>query len=205
MTQLFLLRHFPTQWNAQRRIQGKTDIGLAESAKQTLASMTIAAPWLKLQWYSSPLQRARQTAALLGAKNVEVADPLREMDWGQFEGLTLKEIEREIVRRELSPDSGLDLQAPGGESPRMVCQRLAKWIAERPANDPDSIAVTHKGVIRAALSLGTGWDMSAPYPGQIDWALPLLFDISAEGQLKLIQINCDWQDSSLLNPDNSSC
>src|SRR5204863_9726600 len=116
----------------------------------------------------SPGRRARQTAALLGASDVMVTDALVEMDWGAYEGRTLAELRRD-------PDfganesRGLDFQPPGGESPRAVARRLGRWIATL-EDGPPVLAVTHKGVIRAALSLATGWDLQGKPPARFDWA-----------------------------------
>jgi len=58
---------------------------------------------------------------------------------------------------------GLDFRPDGGESPRKVRARLESLLADLAAG-PDAILVTHKGVIRAAVSLATGWDMTAKPP-----------------------------------------
>jgi probable phosphoglycerate mutase len=57
---------------------------------------------------------------------------------------------------------GLDFRPPGGESPREVRARLESLFAD--LTDELVVCVTHKGVIRAALSLATGWDMLAKPP-----------------------------------------
>src|SRR3546814_19659201 len=62
---------------------------------------------------------------------------------------------------------GLDLRPPGGESPRQVQDRLKPWLAERSSCGRDTIAVTHKGVIRALYALACGWDMTGPPPDKL--------------------------------------
>jgi probable phosphoglycerate mutase len=59
---------------------------------------------------------------------------------------------------------GLDFRPPGGESPREVCARLQALLAELAADPQPVVAVCHKGVIRAALVLATGWDMRSKPP-----------------------------------------
>ncbi len=202
---ILLLRHAPTPWNIERRIQGRTDIGLTESARTTLQSTKLPSAWLQQRWVTSPLRRARDTAKLLGARNSEPHDELTEMHWGQFEGLMLSEINQQIIALDLQPDRGLDLLPPGGESPRMVRDRLALWLKTLAPCDTTTIAVTHKGVIRAALSLATGWDMQQSFAEKVDWSLPLAFELDHGGLLKLTAVNCAWADTKILEPTSGFC
>jgi len=84
---LLLIRHGQTAWNIERRFLGRTDIaldevGLEQAARlgRRFADLSLAAVW------SSPLARARQTAAVLGAPRIEPG--LVEMDMGDLEGLS---------------------------------------------------------------------------------------------------------------------
>ncbi len=198
LTRIFLLRHGATAWNGEHRIQGATDIGITDATRSSLRRLQIPPCWLAVPWYTSPLIRCRETAALLGADHVESAEPLREMHWGSFEGLTLDEVNAEIRRLDLQPARGMDLLPPGGESPRMVRQRFARWLDTLSTQAPAIVAVTHKGVIRAALSLATGWDLMSPFPRAIDWQLPLCFESHGGNDFRLLRVNCRWRDTSLL-------
>jgi probable phosphoglycerate mutase len=199
VTRVFLLRHAPTPWNGIHRIQGRSDIPLAHSAVAELRRTRIPRNWLALPWFTSPLTRCVQTAHLLGKHLVTGSPQLMEMNWGDFEGLTLEQINARIVRLELDPDRGLDLCPPGGESPRMVRERLHQWLTRLPAKpaEPAVMAVTHKGVIRAALSLATGWDMMSKFPREADWRLPHCFEWQ-DGCLRLERLNCRWRDTGML-------
>ena len=55
---------------------------------------------------------------------------------------------------------GLDFRPPGGESPREVQRRLLPLLESLAAAGRPTIAVSHKGVIRALYALASGWDMS---------------------------------------------
>lgn len=127
------------------------------------------------------------------------------MDWGQFEGLRLSEINHQIETLRLQPDRGLDLLPPGGESPRMVRARVAEWLKQLPLKRVATIAVTHKGVIRAALSLATGWDMQHSFSEKIHWHLPLAFELTETGSFELIRVNCAWEDTDILEDAGVSC
>src|SRR5262245_51616150 len=81
---------------------------------------------------SSPLRRARETAEIVApAERVEVEDRLIEMDYGEWEGLTYEDLEREhgTARRawEQAPDS---LRYPGGESGNDVAARVAAFLGD---------------------------------------------------------------------------
>ncbi len=196
---VFLLRHAPTVWNQENRIQGHTDIPITADARIALENLQIPKQWNQLKWWCSPLIRARQTASALGTNSVETHPSLVETCWGIFEGMTLSEINLEIIRLGLQPTSGLDLKPPKGESPREVGQRLANWITNYATQYPLNMAVTHKGVIRAALSMATGWDMEKKFTSTVDWRLPMAFDCSSNGELELVKLNCDWQDTALID------
>lgn len=89
---ILLIRHGQTAWNVERRFLGRTDIplddvGIDQAARlgRRLAGTPLAAVW------SSPLARARQTAAAIGhalpeARRIEPG--LMEMDMGELEGLS---------------------------------------------------------------------------------------------------------------------
>ncbi len=99
---VLLLRHAETDWNRERRFQGWRDSplsaigrGQAESAARLLAASPLAAVW------SSPLGRARETAALIAAPHklaVREADAFKEMGFGEWEGLTRDEVADALPR-----------------------------------------------------------------------------------------------------------
>jgi alpha-ribazole phosphatase len=93
---VLLLRHAETDWNRERRYQGWTDTSLSETgrvqaaaAARLLARQALAAVW------SSPLRRARDTAAAIAAPlglDVRVSSAFSEMRLGEWEGLTTAEV-----------------------------------------------------------------------------------------------------------------
>ena len=88
MTQVALLRHYPTEWNAQARLQGQTDIPLTAEARETLKLLKMPYPWDAARLFASPLLRAQETACLL-ADGRDVRSDLRliEISWGEWEGV----------------------------------------------------------------------------------------------------------------------
>jgi probable phosphoglycerate mutase len=141
-TTLFLVRHGQTIWHAENRYTGSSDIALTpegeEQARRLAGWATTARPH---GVYSSPLERARRTAepsaGALGLDVVEHSD-LREVDFGQGEGLTRDEMAGRF------PDA-LDafLRAPA-ENPLPEGERGLDAIARaRPV--VDAIVADHRG------------------------------------------------------------
>ena len=115
---------------------------------------------------------------------------LVEMDWGLWQGMTLAELraaDPEGMRRNES--RGLDFRPDGGESPREVRARVARWLAALAADGPPLVVVTHKGVIRAALSLATGWDMRTDYARRLIWECGHAFARERDASLTLMALN----------------
>ncbi len=186
---LALIRHGPTDWNAEKRLQGRSDIPLSAYGEAEVAGWSLPAEAGDLRWFCSPLARARQTANLLGLP--AQPDPVVvEMDFGAWEGRRLAEIRDEDPAGVAANEArGLDLQPPGGESPRMVQQRLAPWLKRLASEGIDTGVVTHKGVIRAILSLATGWPMLGRPPVRLDWSALHLFALDRSGGVSLIRAN----------------
>ncbi len=186
MTPLFLVRHGRTVWNEGGRIQGHADIDLSAAGRREVASWQVPPAWTETRWLASPLRRARQTAALLTDQPVTIDARLIEMDWGAWEGQRLADL------RAAAPDAmaanearGLDFRPSGGESPREVAGRVQELFAVLAAAPTPVVAVTHKGVIRAALALATGWQMRGKAPVRLDRGDALALTIAAGGRLTL--------------------
>lgn len=135
MIRLILVRHGRTDWS-DTHYMGRQDVPLSDvglAAAEALAD-TLAAHGPLHQIWSSPLQRARGTAAPLAGRcglAVTLVDDLAEMDYGELQGVA--KAERRIHIR---PDHVTD-PIPSGESladvaarAHRVCLRLAAEVAE---------------------------------------------------------------------------
>lgn len=150
MTSLYLVRHGETDWNAQRRIQGSTDIPLnAVGRKQAEATGRLLA---RRSWqgiFSSPLSRAYETARIIAESTdlhgVDTIDAIVERNYGDAEGLDWQEIDR------LFPG---DAPVPGRETHQDVADRVLPALLKlASAHRGESlIVVTHGGVIRSVLN-----------------------------------------------------
>ena len=153
MTDLTLIRHFRTAWNEDGRLQGRTDVPLSERGRHQARTVQPTAEMAAATWVSSPLGRALETARLLGA-NPLVESRLIEAGWGDWEGMSLTDI-RQSLGRDIPGIDYPDIAfcPPGGESGRSVQDRLKSWLVDLAADGKPIMAVTHKGVIQAALAL----------------------------------------------------
>ena len=186
---ILFIRHGRTDWNAARRIQGRTDIPLSADGRAEQAERQVPPTFAAARCLSSPLARARETAELIGSPEPEIAPALIEMDFGDWEGRTHAELithDPEAMRA--AEARGLDMRPPGGESPREVMDRIVGLLTTR--DDERIVAVTHKGVIRAGFAAALGWDMTDDLPFRVDWQAGHLFSFQ-DGELSLVQANLE--------------
>ncbi len=190
MTLLFMIRHGVTAWNKEGRIQGQSDIGLSDQARAEIPAWHLPDEALGARWLTSPLIRARDTAALLGHPDAQIDDRLREMHWGDWEGQRLADLRRELGEEMTrNEDQGLDLRPPGGESPREVQARLQPLLAELGQDDGHITAVSHKGVIRALYARASGWNMLGKPPVKLRDGCCHAFRLSSDGTAALEELN----------------
>jgi probable phosphoglycerate mutase len=188
---LVMIRHAPTAWNAQKKLQGRTDISLGEAGRSAAAAWKIDPAWSGYRILSSPLARARETAAILfpGAE-IDIESRLVEMDFGAWEGKSLQELRgapgSDAAERETL---GLDFRAPEGESPRDVQRRLMPLFLELAAGRRNAVAVTHKAVLRATYALATGWQMQEKPPQKLKNACAHIFALDESGNPRVERLN----------------
>jgi probable phosphoglycerate mutase len=189
MTPLVLLRHGPTAWTRQHRLQGRADLPLDAVGRETVLGWRLPLELQGYRWLTSPLARCTETAALLGLE-AEIEPRLIEMDWGRWEGRIPRELREEPAHDLAALEArGLDLEPPGGESPRVVQRRVVPLLAEIAASDKPTGCVTHKGVIRAILALATGWAMVDREPAKLDWAAAHVFELEPGGAPRVAHLN----------------
>ncbi|MCF8480490.1 MAG: histidine phosphatase family protein [Rhodospirillum sp.] len=186
-TPVAFLRHGRTAWNHDGRLQGSTDIPLAEAERVHLETLVPPAPWPTAKLVSSPLVRAHASAEALsaqtssGGRSPIIRGELREMNWGNWEGLKGEDLARDHpdAYRPLS-EWGWDFRPPGGESLREVWDRVAPWLLG--LREP-TLAVTHIGVMRVVLARAHGWTFQGPPPFQIKRDRLYIVHVSRDGTL----------------------
>lgn len=154
---LYCIRHGQTVYNAEGRVQGQTDVplsdvGLAQS--EAVASALAGEPIAAV--YSSPLQRALQTARPLAARwglPVHTDPRLMEIHLGDFQGRLRAELDREypeVFARWRSGDP--EFAFPGGETRRSLLDRsLAAFDAIRDTGHSHVAVVTHGALLLAVI------------------------------------------------------
>lgn len=154
---LYLIRHGESLFNAQRRIQGQSDVALSPLGLRQAAALAAALQSLDIDAiYASPLRRAMQTAEPLAAAlhlSVRSDDRLKEINAGEFQGLEWEEIEQRWPEAAMHwQQQTPDFVIPGGESRRAVAERgRAALEAIRAAGHRQVVVIAHGGVLAGAL------------------------------------------------------
>jgi len=166
MPVLYYVRHGETDFNIQGRLQGRRDTVLNAHGRRQAAECGILLGDLfardhrqpqDFKYVSSPLKRARETMEILRAKlglearEYEIESRLLEIAYGEWEGLTLPEIEARnagvLTRRERDK---WDFAPPGGESYRQLADRIVSWYGSLTS---DTVVAAHGGGVRALMAL----------------------------------------------------
>jgi len=166
MPVLYYVRHGETDFNSQGRLQGRRDTVLNTHGRRQAAECGVLLGDLfvrdhrraqDFKYVSSPLKRARETMgivrAMLGleAHNYEVDARLIEIAYGEWEGLTLHEIEtRNASVLSARERDKWDFAPPGGESYRELADRIGNWYRPLTA---DTVVAAHGGGVRALMAI----------------------------------------------------
>jgi alpha-ribazole phosphatase len=154
---LSLIRHGQTQWNAEGRYTGQSDIPLndvgREQARQLVKQLKENPPDVI---FSSDLKRAEETAAIIANRikvTVHVDRRLREINQGVWEGMHFDEIKmryaEEFAARVANP---LEVAPPGGETIGQVQERVLSAVAEiMRTNRGSHVAIVAHGLVLALI------------------------------------------------------
>ncbi|MCI9409454.1 MAG: histidine phosphatase family protein [Oscillospiraceae bacterium] len=153
-----IFRHGITDANENGIYIGKTDLPLSEAGREALMDKYEQLDYPKVQRvYSSPLERAVQTAEIIfPEREIVIVDDLREMDFGVFEGLPAEELVRlDSFKKWLK--GGLDNPPPNGETLRSMMLRcysaLNLMILDMMKEGfTHAGVVTHSGILMNMLS-----------------------------------------------------
>jgi len=163
----YMIRHGETDWNRERRFQGRRDIPMNALGRQQAtdyAAMLAAerGDWTGWHFVSSPLGRTRETMRIMRATmgldpdSYRCDDDLVEITFGAWEGQKLDDLRRSepdlIASREADR---WRFRAPGGESYQQACERVGKVLSRLPG---PSVIVSHGGVMRGMRHLVEGID-----------------------------------------------
>src|SRR4051812_39935950 len=190
---LALLRHGPTEWNKSGLVQGQTDIALSAEGITKMRTLALPSTFADAHVYASPLLRARQTVEAMGLGEATLDARLMEQHWGTWEGLSLAQIRaREGEDAFIRAGLGENFRPRGGESTAELHARVDGFLKDLGLRGQDAVAITHLGVLRAAYTLATGWDMATPMPAGLDLSKILVLDLNAGAAPRLNALNLDF-------------
>jgi broad specificity phosphatase PhoE len=154
-----IVRHGETEWSRAWRHTGRTDLPLTEAGRAAAARLKpMLAGWSFALVLTSPLQRARQTAALAGFPDARACDDLLEWDYGDDEGRTSAEI------REERPGWLIWTDGPkNGETIDQVAERADRVIERVLHAGGDTLCFAHGHILRI---LSARWIDSPPQLAQ---------------------------------------
>jgi broad specificity phosphatase PhoE len=195
-TWLILIRHAQTDWNSDYRFQGHADTPLNETGRSAIPLVVNELrSWSPVAIYTSDLERAREMAEAAGDAleiGVTPMTELRECSYGEWEGLTVKEIaDRFDGELELWQERESSHARGGGESLDEMSDR--SWAALEAITDRhagESVAIfTHSGPVRSAVCRLFDLSMAERYRFQVDNASITVLRRSASGTWQLILLN----------------
>ncbi len=162
-----IIRHAPTQWNLDKRIQGRQDIPLSPHGREMALEWAGQLSGLGFEGIVvSPMKRARETGEILGrALSLDVVSHpgLQEQDFGKWEGKTLAEIRiADPGEPHCQEQRGWAFTPAGGESRSQVLARVLAAMDALPSQN--LLVITHNSVIKTLVCHGLGLDFM---PGRV--------------------------------------
>jgi broad specificity phosphatase PhoE len=152
------VRHGQSEANAGGVVQGRSDYRLsAQGRDQALRTADALMDYNPYRVYTSPLARARETAQIINRRHnaeIVVLDDLVEYDLGQFEGLTVEQIQERFpfVFERVKEGAAFHTLAPGAETDEQVDLRAERALEEIINSGlPRIIVVSHLGVLERMI------------------------------------------------------
>lgn len=158
MKNVYLIRHgLPDFPGGERMCLGSTDIPMGAEGLRQAEQMAACLPPVTAV-FSSPLQRAIQTAQAIGLP-ITVLPGLRELHAGVWDGMYFKDIRVQFPELYAARETDKFLQPPGAENPEQGVKRFHSAMEEAAnASEGDLAVVAHGGIIaRFLVSIGGMW------------------------------------------------
>ena len=159
-SEIYLFRHGETEWSKSGQHTGRTDIPLTpngEEQARAVGRLIDGRPFARV--FTSPLQRARHTAELIGYGDVaEVCEDLREWDYGDYEGIATRDIRKDVPGWLVWTG-----EIPNGETLDQVGERADRVIAMARDVEGDVALFAHGHLLRI---LTARWCQLPPIEGR---------------------------------------
>jgi probable phosphoglycerate mutase len=155
---VYLVRHGETEWSLSGQHTGSTDIPLTENGRSVARRLR---PILARETFAlvlkSPLRRAGETCQLAGLDARAIVEPdLKEWDYGEYEGLTPKQINDQRPGWMIFRDG-----CPGGETPAQIGARVDRVIARIHHTVGNVALFAHGHVFRVLVARWIGLPVEA--------------------------------------------
>ena len=209
---LVLARHGETRWNADGRFQGRSASPLSALGRRQARRLARACRrYAPTALYTSPLPRARETAAYLAdALGLEAhpLEALQEAHLGELEGLTAQEVRARYpeVAAAWRRDPGAVTLPGGGESLGQLQERVWGAVQGLGARHGDEtvVAVSHNFAIRAVVCRVLGLPLSRFRTLQVDLASLTVVEVEGDGgRLLLLNDRCHLEGPSAFSSQPS--
>jgi broad specificity phosphatase PhoE len=179
--EVWLLRHAETEWSRTGKHTGRTDIPLTDAGREVARAMGGRLDGRRFALVlSSPLSRARDTAALAGLRVDATREDLMEWDYGEYEGLTTPEIRESRPGWYLWRDG-----CPDGEAPDDVAVRCDHVIEELLATEGDVALVAHGHILRSLAARWVGEQV--PFGGRLHLGTGTISVLGYEREVRVIR------------------
>ena len=180
--EVWLVRHAETEWSRSGRHTGRTDVALTDEGRERARALGEVLSRREFAVVlTSPLDRARDTAALAGLGELaQLREDLLEWDYGDYEGITTPDIRAERPGWYLWRDG-----VPNGESADEVAARCDRVIDELVAAAGDVAVFAHGHVLRA---LSARWvEQPVAFGGRLYLATGSLSVLGFEREVRVIR------------------
>jgi broad specificity phosphatase PhoE len=184
--QLILIRHGETLWNKEGRVQGTSDIELSDIGKKQAKLLALSLKNHIIEAiHVSPLKRAIQTAKIINefhSLDIQIHQNLMEMDQGDFEGLSFKELmagKKEFLQKWIADPAAVKM--PNGESLSELQNRAWSTMEEIISKSQNALIVSHNFTIAAILCRLRNISLSEFRSTCVDTASKTIVQIANEG------------------------
>ena len=173
-TIIYLTRHGETEWNIEKRLQGRGDSPLTKDGIQRAKELRDRIKNIDIDViYSSPIKRALNTANILrGNKNIDIVtdDSLMEMCFGDYEGKKIDIVQEENPSWDIKliMQGNVEICAPNGENLKEVRERISKLMNKIIAENigKSILIVTHGITLKALMYYFKDEDVNSEVMGQ---------------------------------------
>lgn len=183
MTSIYLVRHGHTEVADDAIVAGSLDVALSKRGHKSLCLLKASCTVQFDRHYSSDLLRAKQTIEHLTDKPYSTDERLRELNFGDWEGLPWAEVHEKFPDQLHSwSKDWVNNRPPQGETFAEMAARCAAWLEEQRAFEGENILVTaHGGSIRALFCGALGLPLSVAMQFGVDHASVTRLDLHDSG------------------------